>query len=92
VAGHRAGAALLTGATANGQALFLVEPGNELVVGAPALAFEQLMQPAIAEATMLASKGTKPLTQSGVFLRPNRLATGERARDAHQPAGPPKSA
>ena len=62
MAGHRAGAALLPVTAADREPLFLVEPGDELVVGAPVLALEQLVQPAIAEATMLAGKGTKPLT------------------------------
>jgi hypothetical protein len=68
VAGHRAGPALLAGATADRQALFLVEPGNELVIGAPALTPEQLVQPSIAETTILAGKGTKPLTQLACSL------------------------
>jgi len=48
VAGHRAGTALLAVTAADRQALFLVEPSNELVIGMPALAFEHRVQPAIA--------------------------------------------
>ena len=54
--------ALLALTAADREPLFLVEPGHQLVVDAPALALEPLVQPAIAEATMLAGKGTKPLT------------------------------
>lgn len=43
------------------ESFLLAEPGDELVADAPALAFEQLVQPAIAEATMLAGTSTKPL-------------------------------
>ena len=57
MAGHRAGPALLPVTAADREAFLLVEPGDELVVDAPAPAFEQLVQPVIAEATMLAGKG-----------------------------------
>jgi len=92
MAGHRAGPALLAVTAADREPLFLVEPGHQLVVGAPALAFEQRVQPAIAIAPVFAGQRPKPLAQSGVFLRPKRLATGERPRDPDEPAGPPNSA
>jgi hypothetical protein len=45
---------------ADREAFLLIEPGDELVIGAPALAFEQLVQPAIAEATMLVPRPRVP--------------------------------
>ncbi len=88
MAGQHACPALLGVTAADRQALFLLEPGNQLVIGAPALAFQQLVQPTIAIASVFAGQCPKPLAHSGPLFGPNRLPIRLRSRDAHQPARP----
>jgi hypothetical protein len=79
VPGHGPAAALLPAAAAEGQLLLAIQPRDELMVGPPALATEQLVQPPVAEPAALAGEGTQALAEPRVLTHALRLPLRQRA-------------
>jgi hypothetical protein len=83
---HAAKPALLPATAAQCELLLPIQPVDELVVGEEALPTQQLVQPAITEASSLAGEGAQALAQTGPVPLPLGHALCKRARDADQPA------